>query len=161
MTRVRYSTLKHVECNWWRKKGMSMIWCTYSYRWTISFVFHYNRKYPLRGYTLGVLTHTTACDRLWEGDETLKRVSIYITWLHFNPYFNIRSSVSPLLMDPRGLWLTQSTYFSLLAHAKQLLLVTLSDATAGIGKNGSVTYIQAHRWTDRREVWNSFLDEAK
>ena len=23
------------------------------------------RKYPLRGYILGVLTHTTACDRLW------------------------------------------------------------------------------------------------
>ena len=30
------------------------------------------RKYPLRGYILGVLTHTTALDRLWEGDETLK-----------------------------------------------------------------------------------------
>ena len=30
------------------------------------------RKYPLRGYILGVLKHTTAWDRLWEGDETLK-----------------------------------------------------------------------------------------
>ena len=30
------------------------------------------RKYPLRGYFLGVLTHTTAWDRLWGGDETLK-----------------------------------------------------------------------------------------
>ena len=29
------------------------------------------RKYPLRGYFLGVLTHTTALDRLWGGDETL------------------------------------------------------------------------------------------
>ena len=29
------------------------------------------RKYPLRGYILGVLTHTTALDRLWGGDETL------------------------------------------------------------------------------------------
>ena len=29
------------------------------------------RKYPLRRYILGVLTHTTALDRLWEGDETL------------------------------------------------------------------------------------------
>ena len=32
----------------------------------------YTRKYTLRGYILGVLTHTTALDRLWEGDETLK-----------------------------------------------------------------------------------------
>ena len=30
------------------------------------------RKYPLRGYILGVLTLTTAWDRLWGGDETLK-----------------------------------------------------------------------------------------
>ena len=30
------------------------------------------RKYPLRGYILGVLTHTTALDRLWGGDKTLK-----------------------------------------------------------------------------------------
>ena len=27
------------------------------------------RKYQLRGYTLGVLTYTTAWDRLWGGDE--------------------------------------------------------------------------------------------
>ena len=31
----------------------------------------FTRKYPLRGYILGVLTHTTALDRLWGGDETL------------------------------------------------------------------------------------------
>ena len=31
----------------------------------------FTRKYPLRGYFLGVLTHTTALDRLWGGDETL------------------------------------------------------------------------------------------
>ena len=30
------------------------------------------RKYPLRGYFLGVLTHTTAWDQLQGGDETLK-----------------------------------------------------------------------------------------
>ena len=30
------------------------------------------RKYPLRGYILGVLTHTTAWDLHWRGDETLK-----------------------------------------------------------------------------------------
>ena len=31
----------------------------------------FTRKYLLRGYILGVLTHTTALDRLWGGDETL------------------------------------------------------------------------------------------
>ena len=30
------------------------------------------RKYPLCGYILGVLTYTTAWDRFWKGDETLK-----------------------------------------------------------------------------------------
>ena len=30
------------------------------------------RKYALCGYILGVLTHTTALDQLWGGDETLK-----------------------------------------------------------------------------------------
>ena len=29
------------------------------------------RKYPLRGYILGVLLHTTAWDRHWGGDITL------------------------------------------------------------------------------------------
>ena len=29
------------------------------------------RKYPLRGYILGVLTHTTAWDQNWGGDGTL------------------------------------------------------------------------------------------
>ena len=33
--------------------------------------FSFTRKYLLRGYFLGVLTHTTAWDRLWGGDETL------------------------------------------------------------------------------------------
>ena len=32
------------------------------------------RKYPLRGYILGVLTHTTAWDRLWVDDVFLKIV---------------------------------------------------------------------------------------
>ena len=36
--------------------------------------FIYTRKYPLRGYILGVLTHTNALDRLWGGDETLTHV---------------------------------------------------------------------------------------
>ena len=30
--------------------------------------YDFTRKYPLRGYILGVLTHTTAWDRLW-GDD--------------------------------------------------------------------------------------------
>ena len=34
------------------------------------------RKYPLRGYILGVLTHTTAWDRHWGGDKTLKLVLV-------------------------------------------------------------------------------------
>ena len=34
-------------------------------------IIYITRKYLLRGYILGVLTHTTALDRLWEGDETL------------------------------------------------------------------------------------------
>ena len=37
-------------------------------------------------------------------------------------------------MDPRGLRVTQTTYFSLLTHARQLSLVTFCDTTAGIGK---------------------------
>ena len=31
----------------------------------------FTRKYQLRGYILGVLTHTTALDQLWGGDGTL------------------------------------------------------------------------------------------
>ena len=78
----------------------------------------FTRKYPLRGYILGVLTDTTAWDLLWGGNGTLKWVSIYIAWLHLAYYCNVRSSASPYLMDPRGLRVTQTTYFSLLTHAK-------------------------------------------
>ena len=35
-------------------------------------IVYFTRKYPLRGYFLGVLTHTTAWDQLQGGDETLK-----------------------------------------------------------------------------------------
>ena len=35
-------------------------------------------------------------------------------------------------MDPRGLKVPQTTYFSLLTHAKQLSLVIFCDTTAGI-----------------------------
>ena len=40
------------------------------------------RKYPLRRYILGVLTHTTAWDQLWGGDYILKGVSICIALLY-------------------------------------------------------------------------------
>ena len=36
---------------------------------------YHTRKYLLCGYILGVLTHTTAWDQLWGGDETLKSAS--------------------------------------------------------------------------------------
>ena len=49
-------------------------------------------------------------------------------------------------MDPRGLRVTQTTYFSLLTHVKQLSSVTFCDTTAGIGKNGSVTDEQMDVW---------------
>ena len=37
-------------------------------------------------------------------------------------------------MDPRGLKVTKTTYFSLLTLAKQLSLATFCETTAGIGK---------------------------
>ena len=57
-------------------------------------------------------------------------------------------------MDPRDLRVTQTTFFTLLAYAKQLSLVTLCDMTAG----RSVTYGRTYGRTDRREVKNSYLD---
>ena len=59
-------------------------------------------------------------------------------------------------MDPRGLRVTQTIYFSHLTHAKQLSLVTFCETTAGIGKKMKVR--QTYGRTDRREVWNSYLD---
>ena len=51
-------------------------------------------------------------------------------------------------MDPRGLRVTQTTYFSLLTHAKQLSLVTFCETTAGIGKNESVTDLRTEGQAD-------------
>ena len=39
------------------------------------------RKCPLRGYILGLIMHTTAWDRHWGGDETLKLVLVYVALL--------------------------------------------------------------------------------
>ena len=164
------------------------------------------RKYLLRGYILGVLTHTTAWDRHWLGfwnsDHVVLKLSIrssasprlVVVWLDFwNPDHvvlksskrssasprsvavwlgflisdyvvlksSIRSSALPCLVavwlafwnsdhvvvkssirtlaspwqqwSDWGLRVTQDAYFSLLSHTKQLLLVTFSDTTAGIG----------------------------
>ena len=47
---------------------------------------------------------------------------------------NIRTSASPWQQQSDlGLRMTQNAYSSLMAHAKQLLLVTFCDTTAGIG----------------------------
>ena len=37
-------------------------------------VIRLTRKYPLRGYILSMLTHTTTWDKNWGGDQVLKRV---------------------------------------------------------------------------------------
>ena len=51
-------------------------------------------------------------------------------------------------MDQRGLRVTQTTYFSLLTHAKQLSSVTFCEKTAGIEKNASVTDARTEGQTD-------------
>ena len=51
-------------------------------------------------------------------------------------------------MDPKGLRMAQNAYFSLLTHAKKLLLVTFCDTTAE-----SEVSVWTHReteWTDER-----------
>ena len=62
-----------------------------------------------------------------------------------------------------GLVVALNVYFSLLTHAKQLLLVTLSHKPAGIensevGQTGRDA--DAVR-TDRRECRNSYVDSKK
>ena len=77
------------------------------------------RKYPLRGYILGVLTHTTALDRLWGGDKTLNAyfgfVPARVFWLgiwksdHVVLKSSIRTSASPRRQwSHRGLRVTQN-----------------------------------------------------
>ena len=64
-------------------------------------------------------------------------------------------------MDPMGLRLTQTTCFSISTHAKQLSLVTFCETTAGIRKKWKCdvrTDVRTYGRTDRREVWNSYLD---
>ena len=75
----------------------------------------------------------------------------------------IRTSASPRQQQSHwGLMMTQDAYFSFLTHAKQLLLVTFCETTAGNRKKWKCdvrTYGRTYGRTDRREVWNSYLDE--
>ena len=58
-----------------------------------------------------------------------------------------------------GLRVTQDAYFSLLSHTKQLLLVTFSDTTAGIGASFRTdARTDGGGRTDRRGSRNSYLD---
>ena len=55
-------------------------------------------------------------------------------------------------MNPRGLTVTLTICFSLLAHAQQLSLVKLFDKTAGIGKKWKLImmYVQTEGQTDMK-----------
>ena len=57
-----------------------------------------------------------------------------IHYIEYPLYCNIWSSASPHLMDPRGLKVPQTTYFSLSTHAQHLSLVTFCETTAGFEK---------------------------
>ena len=52
--------------------------------------------------------------------------------------------------------------FSFSTHNEQLLFVTFCDTTSGI-EDSVQTHQQnnrrTHGWTDRREGWNSYLDD--
>ena len=50
-------------------------------------------------------------------------------------------------MDTGGMRVTKNAYFSLLTHAKQLLLVKFFDTTAGIRAS-----FWTHEWMDR-QTW--------
>ena len=76
--------------------------------------------------------------------------------------FNTQRLFSPCLMHPRDLRVTQSAYFSLLIHTKELLLVTLCGITAGISpsfRTHGTTHARTDGWTDRRGSRNSYLDD--
>ena len=56
-------------------------------------------------------------------------------------------------MDPRGLRFTKNTYFSLLSHTKELLVVTFCDKTAGIEASS-----RTHRQADRHGGLNTYFN---
>ena len=68
----------------------------------------------------------------------------------------------PRLVDPSRLRVTQNAYFSLITHIKQLLLVTFSDTTAGIGasfRTDARRRTDGGGRTDRCGSQNSYLDK--
>ena len=84
----------------------------------------------------------------------------YFQYLKLSDFFftqTLCSSASTCLMDPRGLRMNQSKYFSLWTHSKQLLLLTFCKSTAGIGSLKVWRDADAVR-TDRCEGWNSYVD---
>ena len=108
------------------------------------------RKYLLRGYFLGVLTHTQLLGtdsgevmELWPCGFKIEYThlgfaSAGAVWLgiwnsdHVVLKSIIRTSASPRQQQSHwGLMMTQDAYFSFLTHAKQLLLVTFCETTAG------------------------------
>ena len=105
--------------------------------------------------------HTTAWDWLWEGDETLKWVSIHAAWLNSTHYCNIDSSFSPRLMGPRGLRVTQTTYMFFTIKTCQATFISdiMRYSSRHWKKNGSETCVRRDRRTDRCENWNSHLDD--
>ena len=92
----------------------------------------------------------------WSSDHVVLKSNIncsalpctVVVWLtfwnsdHVVLELNVRTSASPQPQQPDwGLRVTQNTYFSLIAHSKQLLLVIFCDTTTGIW---------AIFWTDRQ-----------
>ena len=99
------------------------------------------RKYPLRGYILGVLTHTTALDQLWGGDKTMniylgfasERVFLLGIRNSDHVFLGLNTRTSASLWRQRSHWglrVTQDVHFSLLTHTKQVLLLTFCDTAA-------------------------------
>ena len=120
----------------------SLLICAYSY-----IPISITRKYPLRRYILGVLTHTTAWDWLC-GDDIFLRLYICSSaspcmaevWLAFwnSDYVVSKSTIHTSATSRRqqsdlGLRMIQNAYFLLLTHANKLLFVTFCGMTAGIG----------------------------
>ena len=136
-------------------------WCAAANPIFLRKIYH-TRKYPLRGYFLGVLSHTNAWDWHWGWDKTLEYDRLWLC-LWNSDYvvlkLNIRTSASPRQQwSDWGLRLTLSAYFSLITHTKQLLLVSICYTTAGIGAS-----FQKHGRTDGertdgrkdRQTWKS------
>ena len=61
-----HSVISRLDCNHYKKKIKGI------HNTTLKSKLVKTRKYLLRWYILGVLTHTTAWDQHWGGDETLK-----------------------------------------------------------------------------------------